>query len=173
MTTRPDRDVLNGAAPAKSGAGVLQFGRFIIVGSSNFLVSLTIYYLVYNHLRISNLLWSQASGVGKLAADALSRLGIGSIDGGFANACGFMAGVLNSFIWNRKWTFGASGGPRRQFVRFLVINLLCLGGSTLGIVLLVDVARWPYLPCWFLVGGLVMLVNFFAYKYWAFDNGGR
>ncbi len=41
----------------------------------------------------------------------------------WAQMFGYSAGVINSYVWNRTWTFRAQGAIVKQFVRFLVINL--------------------------------------------------
>ncbi|WP_461201835.1 GtrA family protein [Anoxybacillus sp. TBDG-1] len=41
----------------------------------------------------------------------------------WAQMFGYSAGVINSYVWNRTWTFRAQGAIMKQFVRFLVINL--------------------------------------------------
>lgn len=49
-----------------------------------------------------------------------------------ANAAGYAAGTLNSFVLNRGWTFRDLRGPRwgRQFAVFVGVNLAVLGLST-------------------------------------------
>ncbi|MCQ5365154.1 GtrA family protein [Anoxybacillus salavatliensis] len=34
--------------------------------------------------------------------------------------------MINSYIWNRAWTFRSPGGVKKQFVRFLLVNLCSL-----------------------------------------------
>lgn len=41
----------------------------------------------------------------------------------WAQMFGYSAGVINSYIWNRTWTFRAEGAIMKQFARFLVVNL--------------------------------------------------
>ena len=43
-----------------------------------------------------------------------------------ANAIGYVAGVINSFLWNRAWVFKAGDGSiSRQAVKFLVGFAVC------------------------------------------------
>lgn len=55
-----------------------------------------------------------------------------------ANAIGWAAGFLNSFIWNRRWTFADRTGvsPQRAFGRFGLGSLAALSASSLVIALL-------------------------------------
>jgi putative flippase GtrA len=51
----------------------------------------------------------------------------------WANAVAWLAGFVNSFIWNRLWTFAdRSAGPvGAVLLRFAVANVLALATSTL------------------------------------------
>lgn len=43
-----------------------------------------------------------------------------------SNAIGYGVGLINSFVWNRRWVFdAASDGARRQIVFFLVGFAVC------------------------------------------------
>lgn len=45
---------------------------------------------------------------------------------GLSNITGYVAGVLNSFIWNKQWTFkGSSTGWKNGSVRFGVVFGIC------------------------------------------------
>ncbi|MEH6971241.1 GtrA family protein [Bacillus sp. JJ675] len=45
-----------------------------------------------------------------------------------AQFCSYTAGILNSYIWNRKWTFRVKEKVRGQeIIRFLIINLAASG----------------------------------------------
>lgn len=45
---------------------------------------------------------------------------------GLSNLTGYVAGLLNSFIWNKRWTFkGSSTGWRKGAVRFAVAFGIC------------------------------------------------
>lgn len=42
-----------------------------------------------------------------------------------SNAIGYVAGLVNSFLWNRKWVFHSDGHLSRQAIKFLVGFALC------------------------------------------------
>ena len=42
-----------------------------------------------------------------------------------ANAIGYCAGVLNSFLWNRSWVFRSHGRYSREAIRFMTGCGLC------------------------------------------------
>ena len=43
----------------------------------------------------------------------------------FSNTMGFTIGLINSFIWNRKWTFKSKNHWRSDFIRFVTAFLVC------------------------------------------------
>lgn len=42
------------------------------------------------------------------------------IDPYLSNALGYIGGVINSFLWNRKWVFHSGGSMGREAVLFLI-----------------------------------------------------
>lgn len=53
-----------------------------------------------------------------------------------SNAIGYVAGVVNSFLWNKNWVFKTSGHYTREAVGFLVGFLICYGLQFLTVWLL-------------------------------------
>lgn len=131
---------------------VVQFLKFCVVGCSNFAISYSVYYLLFR----SN------------AASAL--LGRQGYDAVFANSVGYLAGVLNSYLWNRLWTFKStekSQSPGR-LLPFFVLNLLCLALSSFAIHISVDVVGWNFMICWLVVMTAATIFNFVACKWFVF-----
>jgi len=87
----------------------------------------------------------------------------------WANTVSFSIAVTNSFLLNKFWTFKSKGGNYfRQFGIFLVINLSGLGLSDLIIYffhqrLLYDLNLVKAISI-----VMILLWNFFGYKYLAF-----
>lgn len=44
-----------------------------------------------------------------------------------SNAVGYVAGLINSFAWNKKWVFQSNGRYIPQFCRFLIGFAVCYG----------------------------------------------
>ena len=82
-----------------------QFGRFVVVGASNTLLSLAVY---------------------------LALLAAG-VPYPVAAACGFVAGAINGYLLNRWWTFSAPPVSRRQVAMYLVVQVVGLL-ITVGVV---------------------------------------
>lgn len=108
--------------PSKHTA--LQFSKFAIVGVSNTLISLAVFYLLYNLFF-----------VGYTAANLLS----------------YIAGVINSFVWNKLWVFRAKeGNVLREAILFLFVFAVSYGVQYGVLHLLVEYyginPNWAQLP---------------------------
>ena len=57
---------------------------------------------------------------------------------GLSNLTGYVAGILNSFIWNKQWTFkGSSTGWTKGAVRFTIAFIICYA-LQYGLVLILN-----------------------------------
>lgn len=54
----------------------------------------------------------------------------------FSNAIGYVAGLINSFIWNRSWVFRSHGRISVQAIHFFCAFVLCYGIQFLVVWLL-------------------------------------
>ncbi len=102
--------------------------------------------------------------------DFIRQLGATSLDATLANIFGYAAGIINSFIWNKLWTFQVKHETGAQFGRFLFLNFSCLILSSASLFLFTDYLGWAYLPVWFITMGIVTLLNFFISKAWVFRD---
>jgi len=145
-----------------------QLLRFCIVGCLNFGISYSVFFLSYRYWPFSVLLTALPEAVSEEIGIALRQLGVSSIDAACANAAGFAAGMANSFLWNKLWTFKAVAETHTQARRFIVVNLTCLLFSTAAIFVLTDLNNLPYNIVWVVTMGFVTVINFVASKYWVF-----
>lgn len=85
------------------------------------------------------------------------------------HVCGYLAGFISGFVFNRSITFKKRGaqGLFGQIVRFVIVNLASLGVSTLLIHVLKDAGLNEYIGK-VLAEVLVILINFFGYKFFVF-----
>lgn len=82
-------------------AAVRQFIRFLIVGVMNSLVTLIVIFVCKGVIDINE--W-------------------------VSNALGYVAGVINSFLWNRKWVFRSSkNNAAREALKFGIGFFACYG----------------------------------------------
>ena len=120
-----------------------QFMKFGIVGVSNTLISLVIYYI-------------------------LLFIGIQYI---FANAIAFTLSVLNAFYWNRKYVFKSRDGSKvRQLVKVYVSYGLTFALSTGLLVFQVEIMGVSYLIAPLINLCITTPLNFTLNKAWAFRS---
>ncbi len=154
--------------PADYSAGLKQFSKFLVVGVSNFVISFAVFYLLYNYWKLSSIFYGLLGQAGQGIENFVLQLGAASLDATLANIFGYGAGTINSFIWNKFWTFQVKHQAGTQFGRFLALNLSCLILSSASLFLFTDYLRWSYLPVWFVTMAVVTIVNFMVSKYWVF-----
>jgi putative flippase GtrA len=121
---------------------LLKAGRFAIVGVANTLVDFTVFTLL-----------AQAAGVNVYLSQVL----------------GYSAGILNSYTFNRSWTFRTE---ERFFsstlARFLALNLSMLLFSTGILYLAINLGGLPKIPAKITATGVTMVVNFLVSRFWVF-----
>jgi putative flippase GtrA len=122
------------------------FARFVVVGCANFVVSFAAFYASYMYL----------------------PLGESSGRGAVANVLAYCAGLVNSFVLNRLWTFRAEGHVATHAVRFGLLNAATLVGSTVIVLLLVDRAGLPALAVWLPLTLAILAAHYLGMKHWAF-----
>lgn len=122
----------------------VQFIKFGLVGVLNTALHYTVFYILYSFIGLNYLL---------------------------ASAIGYAAGLINSYILNRNWTFKSYDTDRkREFARFAWVNLLSMG---------VNLSALKILVAW---GGLrpevaqalailfSLVANFVGNRFWAFSS---
>ena len=154
--------------PTHPSKNTQQFSKFIVIGCSNFLVSFAVFFLFYNYLPLSDALFNFLGATGVSLQAAIHGTGAASLDATLANIIGYSAGILNSFTWNKLWTFKAQYETVRQFKRFLLLNLACLLLSSACLFLFTDLLEWPYMPVWLITMTAITMVNFIGSKHWVF-----
>lgn len=96
-----------------------------------------------------------------------------------ANSASFTAGVINNFTWNRLWTFADAKGSdwRKQLAQFLLVSLAGLALNNAIVLLLeaplgqlFDQPDYGYLPAKVIATGVVVFWNYFANRYWTFND---
>lgn len=146
-----------------------QLIKFCIVGCLNFGISYSVFFLSYRYFPFSKL----PGTFPDVIVNTFRVSGIFSIDAAIANVIGYAAGMANSFLWNKLWTFRALQETHRQAGRFILTNIGCLLLSTAAVFICVDIKHWPYNQVWISTMVLVTVINFIASKYWVFDMDQR
>lgn len=120
--------------------------RFITVGVMNTLVDFILFFICY-----------QAIGIYYTISQVI----------------GYSGGVINSFVWNKLWTFESKNSSKKtalEFLRFMVISGISLSVSVLGIKWLVDSASFNVFIAKALVTLIAQLINYTGYKLWVFKK---
>lgn len=120
--------------------------RFIVVGCANFIVSFAAFYASYNYL----------------------PLGTAHGRGAIANVLAYAAGMINSFVLNRLWTFQAEGHLGVHAFKFAVLNAATLAASTVIVLVLVDWAGFAALAVWLPLTIAILAAHYLGMKHWAF-----
>jgi len=123
---------------------VRQFVKFGIVGVSSTIIDWGIFYLLNYYL-----------GIYYLIAKVLS----------------FAVSVINSYIWNRRWTF-RSDNPNKlsEFGKFMLVAVVGLVLNTYIMFLAVEKLHLQYIFGLILATAVVMFWNFLINKFWTFKE---
>ncbi len=72
-----------------------------------------------------------------------------------SNALGYVAGVVNSFLWNRAWVFRSHGRCRREALRFAAGFGACYGAQLLAVWVMTQspLGRMEFDLGWFVLSG--------------------
>lgn len=120
---------------------IIQFIKFGIVGVSNTLISLLIYYLLI-HFKTNYIV---------------------------ANTIGFIVSVLNSYYWNNKFVFKKSDdGNLKPIIKTFVSYGITFVLSTILLVIMVDYLNISQIIAPILNLIITIPLNFLLNKFWAF-----
>lgn len=121
-----------------------QFVKFAIVGVISTLIDWGAFYL-FNHFL----------GVFYLIAKILS----------------FILAVINSYLWNRSWTFRSQNKDKiEEFGKFIVVSLVGLGINTLIFYLAAGRLHLTYILSLIIATAITLVWNFLANKSWVFKK---
>ena len=95
-------------------------------------------------------------------------LGESNARGAVANVLAYAAGMINSFVLNRLWTFRAEGRVATHAFKFVVLNAATLVASTVLVLVLVDWAGLPALAVWLPLTIAILTAHYLGMKHWAF-----
>lgn len=122
---------------------IWQFIKFGIVGLSNTLISLAIYYF-------------------------LVHFGMHYV---WANTIGFIISVLNAFFWNSRYVFKSEKATRnRQLIKTFVVYGVTFALSTLLLYLMVDRLKISELVAPLINLCITIPLNFFLNRNWTYKQ---
>jgi HAD superfamily phosphatase (TIGR01668 family) len=153
---------------------VRQIAKFLIVGGSSFVIDAGLHRLLMFNLTAGGTLVSvsagewlhQALGSPGIAPDTLAFVAFKIPTASLA--------ILNSFYWNRRWTFGikTKEDQHKQLMRFVTVSLVGLAlNSAIGTVvfeLLQGKVQHAWTVATVSAAGAVAVWNFLGQRLWAF-----
>lgn len=82
----------------------------------------------------------------------------------------FVTAVINGFVLNKYWTFRmrARKNTARQFIKFLITNIIGLGLTMMLMFLFVQLMQWDTIISKLMTSALILIWNFLATKHWTF-----
>ena len=82
----------------------------------------------------------------------------------------YSCGMVNSYFFNKFWTFQKKEGfTAIEVIKFILVNLCSLGVSLLVLYILQSKWNWQVLPSKVLATGFSVGVNFLGNKFWVFE----
>ena len=132
-----------------------QIGKFIVVGGLNTFVD-------FGVLNLLILITGVASGVGFSIFKAVS----------------FAVAVINSYFWNKHWTFEAETKKKAEFIEFFVVSVIGLGinvGVASFVVNALNAPTGMSEVAWANIGAFIavavsLIWNFIGYKFIVFKK---
>src|SRR5690348_5910697 len=116
--------------------------KFIIIGASNTVISYTVFLVLYNAL---------------LAGDAF-----------YSQCLSYAAGIIWSFIWNKRSTFSEKPRGWASFPPFLALQLMLLLISAFALDIAKGNLDWNITLIWVCVMAVSTAINFVIAKYLVF-----
>ena len=86
----------------------------------------------------------------------------------FSNSMGYIAGVLNSFVWNKKWTFQSDDKWGRSALRFGIAFTVCYALQYSLVLFLNKSLTIDPLYNHYVGMAFYTFINFIANKYYTF-----
>ena len=128
-----------------SGENWLQLIRFGVVGASGYVVNLVAFAICLHVIKL---------------------------DYKVALPIAYLAGTINNFIWNRRWTFGhkKEAHPVEQAIKFLIVSAVAFA---VDYVIVIAFVHWTSMDKVFIqaiANILVIPVNFLGQKLWSFKK---
>ncbi len=125
----------------KINKSILQMFKYGIVGVSNTLLTAVIIWIMLKKLNTSDYL---------------------------ANIIGYVVGLTNSFIWNRKWTFESKLNVRSTILKFIIIFAISYLFQLGALYLLLHFTPIDSYICQLISIVAYTISSFFLNKYYTF-----
>lgn len=108
--------------------------KFVIVGASNTIISYIVFFTLYNKL---------------LVGDAIS-----------SQCVSYAAGIIWSFMWNKRWTFSEHSHRWTLLAPFLILQLMLLLMTALALNIAKENLDWNINLIWVCIMAVSTVINF-------------
>lgn len=115
--------------------------RFLVVGVLNTIVGYGTFYICYK---------------------------VGGLHYTLALLISHIIGVIHSFLWNSKWTFGSGKVKLIVVIRFCLIYIITFMINLALLSLLVETVRTDVVYAQLFSLAVTTAISFFGHKYWSF-----
>ena len=85
---------------------------------------------------------------------------------------GYSCGVINSFVFNKKWTFQYDNPDKnivREVIQFVLVNMLSLFVTVVLMKFLIDSFNFNVYVSKVVITLAAQVINFVSYKLWVFN----
>lgn len=120
-----------------------QFIKYSIVGVFNTLIGLGIIFVLFNIYKINYIL---------------------------ANVIGYSLGLINSFLWNKRWTFRSLNHYSKEIIPFIFIFIVSYFANLIGLIISVEVFMINHNLSFILGSIIYVAISFTANRKWTFSN---
>ncbi len=121
---------------------IRQFLKYSIVGIFNTIISFSVIFFLFNVLSVNYVL---------------------------ANTIGYICGLINSFIWNKKWTFRSNKAYLKEIILYLLVFIVSYFANVFTLIILVEVFLLNKNISFVLSGVIYVIIGFGANKKWTFS----
>jgi len=120
-----------------------QLFKYSIVGIFNTAIGLTVIYFFFNVLSFNYIV---------------------------ANIIGYACGLVNSFVWNKNWTFKSSQHYSKEIVPFLIVFGISYAANLLAVIISVEFIKIHPNIAQILGIAAYSSTNFLINRYWTFSQ---
>ena len=120
-----------------------QFLKYSIVGILNTIIGLGTIFVLYNVYEVNYIL---------------------------ANIFGYSFGLINSFIWNKRWTFKSVNHYSKEIIPFLLIFIVSYFANLITLIINVEIFKIVPNISQVLGIGAYSITNFLLNKKWTFSH---
>jgi putative flippase GtrA len=88
-----------------------------------------------------------------------------------AQVISYSCGIVNSYLWNKFWTFQQKKGfSSAEVLKFIIVNIVSLGVSLFFLYIFRDKVGLHVLVSKLIATLLAVIVNFAGNKFWVFTQ---